>query len=403
MSQLITGPGVGLPIPQNLYPSELNNAPYDYGSNIQTLAPGQEVPIPNGRWLFNTGKFSVMEFQDPLNNIWRASPDFMSARGGLTYFEGDGFTRRIANRLGCPIGAVVVGGGSAWVQATAAITANTGGSTWQALVGGSVSVTAINNAGGLYTVPPLVLIPSPAGPATNSNGIGGVPASGYATIAASAGVLGNTVSGVTLQNVGAGYANVNWPLFPPTLATGQLVLLPNPTDPNIGTIVNATVTFALTNAGKITAALCTNPGGVLSSMTALTLTAAGGAGTGATIVPLVLQTATSIAVIAGGNNLTGTNIPALVTSVGGIANTISAITNPAIEFTGFVPRPFQGVGVNGGLSIASVTTYDSGLFLGGLAPTPVVAPGAFSLTAMTMASLTFTMGTTIDAIMLQPL
>jgi len=397
MAQLITGPGVGLPIPQFLYPTELANAPYDFGNNFQTLAAGQEIPLPNGRWLIDLGKFSVLEFQDPLNNIWRMSPVTGASRNGIDYFEGDGFTRRIANRLGCPIGAVVTGGGSGWAQSTAAITSNTGSSTWQAIVGGSVSVTTVNNAGANYTVPPLVLIPSPPGPASNSNGIGGVPATGYAVLTS------GTVSSVTLVNTGAGYQNVNWPLAIPTLSTGQVILLPNPTDPNIGSITNATVTFALANAGKITAALCTNPGGVLASMTALTLTAAGGSGTGATIVPLVLQTATSCAVINGGNNLTGTNIPALVTSVGGIANTTSAITNPAIEYTGFTPRPFAGVGVNGGTSIASVTTYDSGLFIGGLAPTPVVAPGAFSLTAMTMASLTFTMGTTIDTVLLQPL
>lgn len=392
MAQLITGPGVGLPFPQNLYPSELANAPYDYPNNFVTLAAGDEIPLPNGRFLIDAGKFCVIEMLDPVNNIWRPSPSMMAFRNGLTYIEGDGFTRRIANRLGCPIGAVVTGGGTGFSQATATISANIGSSTWQALVGGSLSMTAVNFAGSGYTVPPIVLIPVPPGPANNVNGIGGVPATGYATINS------GTVSGVTLTNVGAGYPSVG-----SIGNNGALILLPNPTDPNIGSIINASCTFALANAGKITAALCTNPGAPLSSTTGLTLTAAGGAGTGATIIPLVLQTATSIAVINGGNNITGTNIPALVTSVGGTPNTTSAITNPAIEYTGFVPRPYVGVGVAGGTSIASVTTYDSGLFLAGLAPTPAVASGAFSLTAPTMASLTFTMGNTVDTIMIQPL
>ena len=51
----LSGPGVGLPIPQNLYPSELSNAPYDYGTNQLALAPGQQIPLPAGPWYISCG------------------------------------------------------------------------------------------------------------------------------------------------------------------------------------------------------------------------------------------------------------------------------------------------------------------------------------------------------------
>ena len=254
MAQIISGPGVALPYPQNLYPTELNNAPNDAPTNLLTLAPGQVLTIPatgtNG-WLVDPGAYGVLQWLDPVTGVWRG---FSSARIQMQAMTSDGFTRRMANLTGCPVAAVVAGGGSGFVQSTAAITANVGGSTWQAIVGGSLSVSTVSVIGANYTIAPEVFIPAPPTP--------GVQATAYSTI------TNGTVTSVSLVNFGAGY----------TSATLNAVLIPSPSDPNIGTITQATCVLVLNaaNSGAITAALCTNNGAPLATLSALTLTAAGG-------------------------------------------------------------------------------------------------------------------------------
>lgn len=372
MAQRISGPGQYPPRPTNLYPTELMNAPADFGSNLQTVAPGQVVPVPAGSYSVNPGLYSVLQWLDPVTGIWRThSP----SRGQPVYVESNGFNWRVGNFTGCPIGAVVAGGGSGFSASTATITANVGGSLWTAVVGGSLSVSTVNNAGSGYTMAPLVLIPAP--------GQGGVPASAYASLSS------GTVSGVTLVNNGAGYATA------PTA-----VLLPNPTDPNAGSITNATITLVLNaaNAAKITAAICTNPGAQLATLSALTLTAAGGAGTGATITPVIMQTMTGASVVAGGTGFTG---GAALSTIGGIPASVSAITNPTIELTGFTPRPAAALLTAAAGTITSVSAiYDGGLFVG--TPTAVVVPLTGVLQTAS-ASVTPIMGSANDTILMQPL
>ena len=175
---------------------------------------------------------------------------------------------RIANLTACPAAAIIAGGGTGFAQATATITANVGGSTWQAIVGGCLTVSTISAAGANYNIPPLVMIPVPPNP--------GVQATAHAILAS------GTVSSIVLDNVGAGY--VSAPIA---------VLEPSPFDVATN-ITQATVVFAIdpAKAGKIAAALCTYNGASLATLSALTLTAAGGAGTGATITPLVMQAVT---------------------------------------------------------------------------------------------------------------
>ena len=60
MSQLIAGPGLSLPYPQNLYPSQLSNAPPDSATNRIALAPGDTLPIPAGHWFINTGNVWIL-------------------------------------------------------------------------------------------------------------------------------------------------------------------------------------------------------------------------------------------------------------------------------------------------------------------------------------------------------
>ena len=40
MTLNISGPGVGRPLPTNLYPTQVNSAPYDLGNAYVGLSPG---------------------------------------------------------------------------------------------------------------------------------------------------------------------------------------------------------------------------------------------------------------------------------------------------------------------------------------------------------------------------
>lgn len=383
--QNIAGTGQTAPLPGYLYPSELLNAPIDVATNYIVLQPGDAVAIPaqSNQYLINLGLYLILEFLDPTTGIWR--PQFDCAfRSGPVHMQTDGVSKRIANRTGCPISAIVSGGGTGFAQATAAITANVGGSTWQPVVGGALSVSTISNAGSGYTVPPIVLIPAPT-PAGTNGSVGGAQATGYAAI------TNGTVSSVSLNNFGAGYA------FAPLA-----VLVPSPFDTNFGSITQASITLVLDagKSGAITAALCTNFGAPLATISALTLTAAGGAGSGATITPQVLQTIASTSIVAGGGGWGNAAAPARLESVGGGSVSVSSNPNPALDLSGFVPRQAQfnaTTSATGG--ITTIAIVDGGLFLS--TPTAAIAPGGTLPT--TLASITFATGTSRGTALLQPL
>ena len=65
----LSGPGVGLPFPQNLYPSELNNAPLDASTNRIALAAGSTFVLPRGEWLVSSS-YSIIQFLDPVTGVW---------------------------------------------------------------------------------------------------------------------------------------------------------------------------------------------------------------------------------------------------------------------------------------------------------------------------------------------
>lgn len=382
MANVITAPGIGLSVPSFLYPSEIFGAPIDVPTGRIAFPGGSTMALPTGSnvYAYDLGTFSFFQFFDPVMGVWTA---FDTERAGLLQTMSNGQNLRIANLTGCPIAAVVVAGGSGFTQATATVSANVGGSTWQAIVGGQLSIVSVTAPGANYTMPPLVLIPGP--PAKASNGVGGVPATALATL------TGTTVSGVTLTNLGAGYT------VAPTA-----VLVPNPADPNIGTITNATVSISLVAAtsGAITAALCTNNGAALATLSALTLTAAGGAGTGATITPQVLRTITATSIVAGGAGFGTATAFAQIMSTGGFSTPVPASLEPIADLTTLRIRPASGVAItNAGGTITGVTLNDPGLFLSN--PTGVVIPGG--TLATTLASITFTTGAGTDIITFQPL
>lgn len=377
----LSGPGLGLPNPAYLYPTELTggiSAPYDYASNTVGLAAGNEIPVPAGNYIVSPGRVSVIEYQDPVTGIWRLHPWTNAARQGMFTFRSDGFNLRVANRTGCPIAGVVTAAGSGYPSNTT-VTSSAGGSTWQPIVGGAISITTINNAGSGYGVPPLVFIPDPANP--------GVQASGDATL------TGGSVTSITLRNVGAGYTSAP-----------AITILPNPTDPNLlagSTIVQATATAVLVGSGSITAVLCTNPGTPQSS--APTLTVSGTGGSGASITALLMTTLTGGSVVSGGASIASAIFQGFGTGVGATPNTV--FPNPNIDFSTYIGRPAWGTlgGISGG-SIASIgTIIDGGLFVGTGVTIAVTPTGGLTAGAnASPASITSTLGSAFDTIFLQP-
>lgn len=382
MPSPLSGPGIGLPLPQNLYPSELLNAPLDSPSNIVGLAPGDAIHVPAGTWYITTN-YCVLQYRDPVTNTWTMGPSAAWV-GGMLYVKSDGFNYRMANLTGCPVSASIINQGSSYVQATTTITVAGGNSTWQPIIGGALGFSTVvtANAGAGYGVPPIVLIPPPPNASNNANGVGGIQATGWVSIS------GGTVNGFTFTNPGAGY---------PTAPT--VVLVPNPQDPNLSTgITTATIAVTLTQAGSLTGVLCTNSGNALAAPTSITLTVAG-AGSSGSINPNVMQTVTAATVTGGGVGY-GTSTTNLITTVGGypVAGTIANGPNGLYE--AFRPRPAQIAmtsGAAGTVAAQAGVVYDGGLFVG----TPVINVTTQGIIT-TLATVSMTLGARADYVILQP-
>jgi hypothetical protein len=382
----LAGPGQGLPLPQNLYPTSLQNAPQDVPTNRVTLAPGDVLAIPAGDWMVSLGFYLVLQFLDPVTGVWVTSTSASYDRG-TKFISADGFTARIANLTGCPVSASVTAYGSGYVQASTTITATPGGSTWLPIVGGQLNgpftVTSTTNGAG-YGVAPVVFIPAPPPAAVNTNGVGGIPATAYAVITS------GTVTTISFTNPGAGY-----PVAPP------IVILPSPFDPNLATgITNASFTISLTGSGSITGALCTNNGAPLATVANISLVLAG-AGTSGSLVANVMQTITN-ATVAGAGVGYGTS-QSLITSVGGVPNAGTITNSPEFNHTAWLPRPAQ-IGLtpaNTSVSAGSAgVIYDGGLFEG--TPVPIVVTATGLAAATTIATIAFVMGNVADTAVMQP-
>ena len=322
----LSGPGVGLPIPQNLYPSQLQNAPADPSSNRLGLAPGEVFVLPAGDWIVGLGMYNVLQFLDPVSNTWVFASGSALNRGAILV-SADGFTVRVANLTGCVVSASVANAGTGYVQATTTITAvgtfAGAAPTLLPIVGGALNIsggTLVANGAG-YGVAPIVMIPPPPQAKNNANGVGGIQASAIAVIAS------GTVSSVSITNPGAGY---------PTAPVA--VIVPSPFDPNLSVgITNATVAFTLASAGLIMGAFVTNHGSPLNngSLASITLTV-GGAGTSGSLTANVMQTVVSGTLSSAG---IGYGTAVWVTTAGG-APVAGAIANsPEASCIAWLPRP----------------------------------------------------------------
>lgn len=388
----LSGPGLGLQLPQNLYPTELQNAPYDFNTNRVALAPGDQLPIPAGTWYVGLGMYCVLQYLDPITGAWAFGTSTAYGSRGFVYVKSDGFNVRVANLTGCPTGAAVVAAGTNYVQASTTITVTGGGgSLWNPIVGGRLGFSSVvtANAGAGYGVAPIVFIPAPAPSSNNPNGVGGIQATGYCAISS------GTVSGFTFTNPGAGYATAPTP-----------VILPNPTDPNINTgITAATLSFSLVTGGGISGALCTNNGAPISNPNSITLTVSG-AGTSASLSVFSMQTVTAASVSTGAGAGYGT-ISALLTTIGGVPPQGGIAQTPETLGIAWLPRPAQvalTVTAAGSLAPQVGTIYDGGLFNTNAVPGYAVAlqTGLAGTGTINAAAIALTMGSVTDICILQP-
>lgn len=371
MPQIIAGPGQPLPLEYN-YPQSLFNTPFTQRGNEISIAPGESWVFPatgTYGWWLEGGTYSVLQYQDPITQTWRG---FSSVRRGPLRIVSDGFNWRIANLTGCPVAAVVTGSSTGFTQAGTSVAASAGGSLWYPVIGGTLTVTVIN-AGVGYGLPPFVVIDPPQQQ--------GVQATAYATITS------GTVATIVVDNMGAGY-----------LSAPKVQIVPNPYDPNYiaGSITtNATAGAALisANQGKVTAVLNTNPGAPQAAAAVPTLTVSGG-GT-ASVSAVMMSSITGVTITGAGTTVSANNE---LISVGGRTTYVPAFTNPAIELTGYIPRPAQFLMAVAGGTVASISqTYDSGLFTG----TPNLL--LLSQSALgTTPTITAAMGGVDDMFVLQP-
>src|SRR5216683_8182303 len=351
----LAGPGQGLPLPQNLFPTQLFNAPADISTNRLALSPGDSFVLPAGDWWITMGSYLVLQYLDPVTNTW-SIPAGAAWTRGMSFITADGFTCRIANLTGCVVSASIMNGGTNYVQATTTLTVigsfQTGVAvpTLLPIVGGAVGLANsgafslyIPTAGNGYGIAPIIVIPPPPPAQANANGVGGIQAEAIAILGA-----GGSLASVSMINAGAGY---------PTAPIG--VVVPSPFDPNLVTgITTASVLFSLASAGAITGALVTNNGGPLinGSLTSVTISI-GGAGASGSLTANVMQTVVSASISGAGAGFTASG----GTTFGG-APLQGSITNSLnFQLLEFEPRP-AGFTLPTATIATPAVIYDGGLF-----------------------------------------
>ncbi len=321
-------------------PSAIPSIPFTEAPVPITLGGAQTFTIPPGPykiWPANASQCTELQQYDGVLGIWR------KATYPITHpmtIDSDGANFRLANTTGCAVAALITNGGTSYISAPT-VTANFGGSVWQAIVGGSISSSVTVTTAGLYNYIPTLRFSDPPP--------GGVR--GSATVSLSGSGLGT----VTVVNAGAGYTSV------PTITIVQ--------DPRDSAAGGGVLTATLTNVGVVTAVVCVDPG--TSTATSVpTLTFAGGlaasGGTAASATALMNFTVTGWTVTSVGSSL-GTSLPLLVETEGYLSTGTSATTylNPFLATNVAWSRAARLMGFTnstGGViaSNTSLSTMDNG-------------------------------------------
>ncbi len=274
-------------------------------TNDYSLAAGQvSSAFPAGDWYIHPGKYTTLQEQDPITGIWRgigAGPVI----GSVSKLLSDGVNYRYANQTGCAVGALLTTAGTGYISAPL-VTASAGSSLWQAFIGGAVSTTVvISNAGQNYTYPPQVVFAAP--PTRVNNGVGGIQATGYATIS------GGLVTGITVTNQGAGY---------PSAPAITFINDPREGVNGVTQGFNASAVCTLTGANTVTGIVCIDHGTPLTAVP--TLTISGGGGSSAAATAIMCWSITAFTPTAG----TGFTGPSELSGLDAFPTTASAYTNP---------------------------------------------------------------------------
>lgn len=356
----IGGPGIPLPYPALNY----GYSPVG-GANRISLPAGGTFLIPAGTWQISPGIYTFIQTLDPVSGVW---VDF--ARNALytpVAVNSDGTNWRLANLTGCVIGAIMTNNGTGYSDSSPpAVTVSAGSSTWTAVVGGAVSTApTITSGGASYTRVPLVTFSAPP--------VGGVQATGYATLTAGA------VSAITMVNPGAGYVSA------PTITI-------TPDEGETANVTTATATCVISgSAGTVTALLCTNNGTAQTSLPTLTI-AAPPSGTTATAIAIGCFTTTASATTGTAGAGYGASLNFKVIATGGYnTSTPATYNNASISTRAFIPRD-GNLGIltssaGGAIANATLPVIDGGLFQ---TASPAVLVTGAPVTALVTTAVTFT-------------
>jgi hypothetical protein len=306
-------------------------------STSVTLQSGQYAVLPSGQYMVMPGKYTFLQFYDPVSTTWRNVQG--PAQGQPFYLSSDGYNYRLFNPTGTVVGAVVTNGGTAntskngfWAAGSSStpgvVATTTGSATFNAIVGGAVNTSVtVNTAGSGYVYQPLITFsPPPAG---------GLSATGYATL------TNGTVTGITVTNQGAGYTTA------PTIT-----ITPVNGDPGNG--ATATATLDSTNSGKLVALTMANPGQAYTAVPTITIAGLAGSPAATAIMCFAVTTAPTAA---GATHYGNGNIAFFGGAVTAGSNTT---TNPAYTTGLYTPR-LGYAAYSTSASLASITIEDGGL------------------------------------------
>jgi len=317
-------------------------------SSAVTLQSGQYAVLPGGQYLVQLGKYSALQWYDPISTTWRNFNAITA--GSIVPFTSDGYNYRIMNLSGTVVGGVVTTGGTSnaakngiWLAgsssttgatATVAAPANAPTQTAQmnVIVGGAIQQTITVTAGGSgYVIPPIISFsPPPAG---------GLLPTAYAVLTAGA------VSSVTVVDQGAGYTSA------PTITVTPVF-----GDPGVGAVLTpALVTSTTGGYGQAVAVTMSNYGGGYATVP--TITCAGLTSMAVTAVTcLSVITATTVTAASGGANGSQLTYVAQPTA----ATLFGSMKNPSYTTNLFSMRNGLG-GYNTSATYASQTILDGGL------------------------------------------
>ena len=248
-------------------------------STAVTLQSGQSAILPSGQYIVTLGRYSVMQWYDPVSTTWRTFQNSGYNNGPFPFLS-DGFNYRIINLSGTVVGGVITtlgtsnaakigvwpAGSSSTTGVTAIVAAPANAptvtATMNVIVGGAVSQTVVVTAGGSgYVMPPSLTFSAPP--------TGGLNATGYAVVTTGA------VSSVVMTNQGAGYTSA--PTVTVTSSVGDpgtgavitAALVPS-TGTTIGYGQTVAVTMASYGGGYATVPVITVAGMTSTAITAVT-------------------------------------------------------------------------------------------------------------------------------------